>query len=131
MEYEHHGDRLVPRQQRFGQYTRSLMKALDVPVHNIWGLRPAVVEGTKEIAPLTGFRDLDTPGLLDNVTTFNFHPHLPHYELTAPGERRAAGARPPARRPEPAAPVHRGGQHRVQRADLDAADRRSAPATSC
>jgi hypothetical protein len=35
VEYEHHGDRLVPRQQRFGQYTRSLMKALDVPVHNI------------------------------------------------------------------------------------------------
>jgi hypothetical protein len=83
IEYEHHGDRLVPRQQRFSQYTRSLMKALDVPVHNIWGLRPAVVEGTKEIAPLTGFRDLDTPRLLDNVTTFNFHPHLPHYELTA------------------------------------------------
>ena len=60
------------------------MKALDVPVHNIWGLRPAVVEGTKEIAPLTAIRDLDTPRLLDNVTTFNFHPHLPHYELTAP-----------------------------------------------
>ena len=33
MEYKHHGDELVPRQQRFGQYTRSLMKALDVPVH--------------------------------------------------------------------------------------------------
>ena len=33
MEYLHHGDALVPRQQRFGQYTRSLMKALDVPVH--------------------------------------------------------------------------------------------------
>ena len=31
MEYLHHGDALVPRQQRFGQYTRSLMKALDVP----------------------------------------------------------------------------------------------------
>ncbi len=60
------------------------MRALDVPVHNIWGLRPAVVEGTKEIAPLTAIRDLDTPRLLDNVTTFNFHPHLPHYELTAP-----------------------------------------------
>ncbi|KUH99040.1 hypothetical protein [Mycobacterium sp. IS-3022] len=83
MEYAHHGDRLVPRQQRFGQYTRSLMKALDVPVHNTWGLRPAVVEGTGEIAPLTGFRDLDAVRLLDNVTTFNFHPHLPHYELTA------------------------------------------------
>src|SRR6516164_3076920 len=45
MEYLHHGDRLVPRQQRFGQYTRSLMKALGGPVHN-------------------------------------FHPHLPHYEIT-------------------------------------------------
>src|SRR6476469_4233612 len=82
VEYEHHGDRLVPRQQRFGQYTRSLMKSLDVPVHNKWGLRPAVVDGTKEIAPLTGFRDLDTPRLLDNVPTLNFHPHLPHYEVT-------------------------------------------------
>ncbi|BBY67183.1 hypothetical protein [Mycolicibacterium helvum] len=84
IEYEHHGDRLVPRQQRFGQYTRSLMKALEVPVHNTWGLRPAVVEGTREIEPLSGFRDLDSSRLLDNVTTFNFHPHLPHYELTAP-----------------------------------------------
>jgi hypothetical protein len=84
IEYLHHGDPLVPRQQRFTAYTRSLMKALDVPVLNTWGLRPAVAEGTNKIAPLTGFRDLDTPRLLDNVTTFNFHPHLPHYELTAP-----------------------------------------------
>src|SRR6201997_1321068 len=84
MEYLHHGDPLVPRQQRFAQYTRSLMKALDVPVHNKWGLRPAVIEGSNQIAPLTGFPDLDAPRLLDNVTTFNFHPHLPHYELTAP-----------------------------------------------
>ncbi|BCZ21204.1 hypothetical protein MYSE111917_25870 [Mycobacterium senriense] len=83
VEFLHHGDPLVPRQQRFTAYTRSLMKALDVPVHNTWGLRPAVGEATNEIAPLTGFRDLDTPGLLNNVTTFNFHPHLPHYELTA------------------------------------------------
>ena len=83
MEYEHHGDRLVPRQQRFSQFARSLMKALGVPVNNIWGLRPAVVQGTKNIAPLTAFRDLDELGLLKNVTTFNFHPHLPHYEVTA------------------------------------------------
>jgi hypothetical protein len=82
MEYRHHGDRLVPRQQRFGRYTRSLMKALDVPVHNTWGLRPAVVKGTKQIAPITAFPDLDPLGLLKDVTTFNFHPHLPHYELT-------------------------------------------------
>lgn len=82
VEYQHHGDRLVPRQQRFSQYTRSLMTALEIPVINQWGLRPALVKGTKEIAPLTAFRDLDRPGLLNNVPTLNFHPHLPHYELT-------------------------------------------------
>src|ERR1700704_205592 len=82
MEYQHHGDTLVPRQQRFSQYTRSLMKALNIPVINQYGLRPAVVKGTKEIAPLTAFRDLDKLGLLNNVTTFNFHLHLPHYEVT-------------------------------------------------
>lgn len=82
MEYKHHGDRLVPRQQRFSQYTRSLMKALDIPVWNEWGLRPALVKGTKEIAPLTTFRDFDNLKLLNNVPTLNFHPHLPHYALT-------------------------------------------------
>jgi hypothetical protein len=84
LEYLHHGDPLVPRQQRFSHYNRSLMKALDVPVHNTWGLRPAVIDGSTEIAPLTAFRDLDGLHLLDNVSTLNFHPHLPHYELTAP-----------------------------------------------
>jgi hypothetical protein len=84
MEYLHHGDPLVPRQQRFGQYTRSLMMGLEVAVHNTYGLRPARVKGTNEIAPLTAFRDLDSLGLLKNVPTLNFHPHLPHYELTAP-----------------------------------------------
>ncbi|MFV8311057.1 hypothetical protein [Mycobacteroides chelonae] len=84
VEYLHHGDALVPRQQRFSQYARSLMRALGVPVQNMWGLRPAVVDGTTEIAPLTGYRDVDDAGLLNNVTTLNFHQHLPHYELTAP-----------------------------------------------
>lgn len=84
IEYHHHGDPLVPRQQRFSHYTRSLMKALGVPVYNKWGLRPAVTGSSNQIAPLTAFSDLDTPGLLNNVTTFNFHPHLPHYELTTP-----------------------------------------------
>jgi hypothetical protein len=82
MEYKHHGDDLVPRQQRFGQYTRSLMKALDVPVMNQFGLRPALVPGTNQLAPLTINRDLDTLGLLGGVTTFNFHMHLPHYAVT-------------------------------------------------
>ena len=67
MEYQHHGDALVPRQQRFGQYTRSLMKGLGVPVMNQFGLRPALVKGTKQIAPLTVNKDLDTLGLLNGV----------------------------------------------------------------
>jgi hypothetical protein len=82
MEYRHHGDALVPRQQRFGKYTRSLMKGLGVPVENRYGLRPARVPGTKQIAPLSIVRDLDTRGWLTGVTTFNFHRHLPHYALT-------------------------------------------------
>src|SRR4051812_34285434 len=82
MEYRHHGDPLVPRQQRFGQYTRSLMKALDIPVMNQYGLRPAVVQGTNQITPLSINKDLDKLGLLNGVTTFNFHLHLPHYALT-------------------------------------------------
>lgn len=82
VEYKHHGDRLVPRQQRFSSYARSLLKALDIPVWNRWGLRPALVKGTRDIAPLNSFRDLDKLGLLNNVPTLNFHPHLPHYELT-------------------------------------------------
>ena len=103
MEYLHHGDALVPRQQRFGQYTRSLMKALDVPVHNRYGLRPALVPGTKEIAPLTAFRDVDSLGLLKDVQTLNFHPHLPHYELTGGADSIQVLARQPIdlQRPHP------------------------------
>ena len=82
MEYAHHGDPLVPRQQRFGKYTRSLMKGLGVPVENRYGLRPATVHGTNRLAPLSITRDLDARGWLEGVTTFNFHPHLPHYAVT-------------------------------------------------
>lgn len=82
MEYAHHGDPLVPRQQRFGKYTRSLMKGLGVPVENRYGLRPATVKGTNRLVPLTKFSDLDTRGWLKGVPTFNYHMHLPHYALT-------------------------------------------------
>ncbi|MCV7056580.1 hypothetical protein [Mycolicibacterium gilvum] len=84
VEFEHHGDRLVPRQQRFSRYTRSLMRALGVPVHNIWGLRPALQPGTRDPLPLNRFQDYDEIDLLDSVSTLSFHQHLPHYELTAP-----------------------------------------------
>lgn len=82
MEYAHHGDALVPRQQRFGRYTRSLMRGLGIPVENRHGLRPAVVAGSRRIAPLTVMRELDTRGWLAGVTNFNFHQHLPHYAVT-------------------------------------------------
>ncbi|HEX8792291.1 MAG TPA: hypothetical protein VF765_15155 [Polyangiaceae bacterium] len=81
VEYAHHGDPLVPRQQRFGGYTRSLMKGLGIPVENQWGLRPAVVDGGRA-APLSVVTDLDTAGWLRGVTRFNFHMHLPHYAVT-------------------------------------------------
>lgn len=83
MEYAHHGDALVPRQQRFGKYTRSLMQGLGVPVDNRYGLRPGVVQGTTQIAPLSINRDLDRRGWLTGVTNFSFHKHLPHYAITS------------------------------------------------
>jgi hypothetical protein len=82
VEYHHHGDALVPRQQRFGLYTRTLMKGLGVPAENRYGLRPAVAPGTRTPAPLSIAADLDTRHWLDGVTTFNLHMHLPHYAVT-------------------------------------------------
>jgi hypothetical protein len=83
MEYAHHQDALVPRQQRFGKYTRSVMKGLGVPIHNQYGLHPATVAGTRQLQPLIKRSDLDARGWLEGVETFNFHPHLPHYAITA------------------------------------------------
>jgi hypothetical protein len=82
MEYKHHGDALVPRQQRFGLYIKSLMKGLQIPVENRHGLRPLRDPETKKLAPLSIERDLDSRSWLKGVTTFNFHMHLPHYAVT-------------------------------------------------
>ncbi len=84
MEYAHHGDNLVPRQQRLGAYALAVLRGLGIPVENRYALRPAVREGTKNKirAALTAFRDFDTAGLLEGVESLNFHMHLPHYALT-------------------------------------------------
>jgi hypothetical protein len=63
---------LVAILRRFGE--------LDVDDHSaalVAGMAAATIDRRR-------FRDLDAPRLLDNVTTFNFHPHLLHYELSAP-----------------------------------------------
>ncbi len=82
LEYYHHGDPLVPRQQRFAGYLRSVMKGLEVPIENRWGLRPAVEPGTQKPVPLSIARDLDRMGWLEGVTNLIFHMHLPHYAVT-------------------------------------------------
>jgi hypothetical protein len=96
MEYAHHGDPLVPRQQRFGKYTRSLMKGLGVPVENRYGLRPATHQGTTRTVPLSIPQDLDTRGWLTGVETFVFHMHLPHYAVITddPGAIRVLARQP-------------------------------------
>ncbi|MFD7497186.1 hypothetical protein ACFV8T_33335 [Streptomyces sp. NPDC059832] len=81
VEYRHHGDPLVPRQQRFATYVRDVMNGLGVPVINQYGLRPATGQDNR-IAPLSTIRDLDEKGWLNGVTNFNFHMHLPHYAVT-------------------------------------------------
>ena len=83
MEYRHHGDRLVPRQQRFSTYARSLLKGLGIPVINRWGLRPATLPGTRQTVPLSIASDLDARGWFNDVKTLVFHQHLPHYEVTS------------------------------------------------
>jgi hypothetical protein len=78
VEFKHHQDITIPARQRLGGYARSLLAGLGVPVVNQYGLNPArLPDGSP--APLSVNRDLagaDT--LLESVTTFNWHPHLPH-----------------------------------------------------
>jgi len=85
-EYHHHGDRLVPSQQRFSGYARSLLNGLDLPLYNRWGLRPATLPGTRQTVPLKIAADLDSRRWLEGVSTLVFHQHLPHYEVLSNGK---------------------------------------------
>ena len=77
-EFEHHGDKAVPGQQRFGGFALSLMRGLDLPIRNRFGLRPAAApDGTPAPMELAA---VDRRGLLTGVRTLNGHPHLPHFE---------------------------------------------------
>lgn len=79
-ELEHHGDRLVPSQQLIGGFARSLLRGLSLPVLNRYGLHPAAApDGSPAV--LQRFQDLDQLGVLNGVSVFNLHPHLPHLEV--------------------------------------------------
>ena len=89
--------RWCPRQQRFGKYTRSLMKGLGVPVENQFGLRPAWsrARGRSRRSTPTA---TSTTGLAQGRDHFNFHKHLPHYAITT-DDSRVSGAGAAADRP--------------------------------
>ncbi len=78
-EYLHHGDKAIPPRQGFGGFARALLAGLGVPVENRHGLRPAV-EADGAPSPIEAMASRDRHGLLDGVTTFNLHPHLPQLE---------------------------------------------------
>ncbi|HTB64855.1 MAG TPA: hypothetical protein VK727_01420, partial [Steroidobacteraceae bacterium] len=78
MEFDHHGDKAIPGQQRFGGFGRSLMRGLGLPIQNRFGLRPAQSsDGAPAPVEVTS---ADRRGLLAGVLTLNAHPHLPHFE---------------------------------------------------
>ncbi|WP_218932684.1 hypothetical protein [Roseimaritima multifibrata] len=78
VEFNHHGDRLVPPEQRIGGFARTLLKGLGFSVANQFGLSPGKTSNG-EPDRLRVYRDLDTLNLLHGVETFNLHPHLPHF----------------------------------------------------
>jgi len=78
-EFLHHGDKTIPPQQGFGGFGRSLLAGLGVPVENRFGLRPAA-EPDGSPTPIEIVSGLDRSRLLERVTTFDLHPHLPHFE---------------------------------------------------
>jgi hypothetical protein len=79
MEFHHHGDPAIPARQCFGDFGISLLKGLGLQVRNRFGLRPAKLPDGSP-APLEIAAEFDRAGLMEGVSTFNLHFHLPHFE---------------------------------------------------
>lgn len=78
-EHAHHGDALVAGQQQLGDFARALLAAIELPVESRFGLKPATTpDGAPEPLERTGN---DDRRLLEGVSTFNAHPHLPHLDV--------------------------------------------------
>jgi hypothetical protein len=79
LEFHHHGDPAIPARQSFGDFGISLLSGLGLSVRNRFGPRPAKMPDGSP-APLEIAAEFDRSGLMAGVTTFNLHPHLPHFE---------------------------------------------------
>jgi hypothetical protein len=82
-EFYHHGDRTIPPQQQFSGFARSLLAELDMPVENQFGLHPRL-DASGDPWPFHAERSLDRWHLLQDLQTFNAHPHLPHLVRMGP-----------------------------------------------
>ena len=79
LEFRHHGDPAIPARQCFGDLGISLLSGLGLSVRNRFGLRPAKLPDGSP-APLEIAAEFDRSRLMEGVTTFNLHAHLPHFE---------------------------------------------------
>jgi hypothetical protein len=80
VEFRHHGELGIPGQQRLGGFAKALLRDLGVPVSNNFGLRPAKMRDGSP-APIQINSQADRFNLLQGVSTFHLHPHLPHLEM--------------------------------------------------
>ncbi|KQZ57376.1 hypothetical protein [Ensifer sp. Root558] len=78
VQHRHHGDILVPGQQRIGGFARSLLDQLGFPIENRWGLSPGRDVAGEPAQLLFDNNAVTASGILSGVQTFNLHPHLPH-----------------------------------------------------
>jgi hypothetical protein len=82
-EFFHHGDLVLPGQQRTGGFALTLLSSLGAPIINRFGLHPASIEdGTPVPFELSSE---DRHGLLAGVPFLNLHPHLPSFERVGAG----------------------------------------------
>jgi hypothetical protein len=81
VEFLHHGDRIVPPQQRQGGFGKELLAGLGLPIIHRYGISPGKSPTGNAPAPLRIFTELDELKVLEGVTTFNIHPHLPHFPV--------------------------------------------------